>query len=226
MGTREIDNQPQAPEPDISLPHGKANAMDNLRSVQESGAVLAANTLLAESVEIRQGEIQLAAAGPRRSACEIAAREYNNPSSSIFKVNSGEFKGYKVPEALRCAIFQSNVAKEAGIISASDVTIRAVDFGQMIQGKGYRAENFSLTRNYPNGTYLVGVGANDGTNSRHVAMVCDGKLIHTKNGQIVNEPISNKFFAGAYDKVTAYIPPARRSATAYLDAGMHDPLKI
>ncbi len=41
-------------------------------------------------------------------------------------------------------------------------------------------------------------------------MVVDGKLIHTKKGDIVNEPISAKFPAGAYDDMRVYIPRKRK----------------
>jgi hypothetical protein len=122
----------------------------------------------------------------------------------------------RVPEQLRCATFQSNVAERAGLIGRNDITVRALEFGDMMQRKGYREERFQPGKPYPDGTYIVGEGARDGTNSRHVAMVCQGRLLHTRDGKVVNEPISAKFSPGAYDRMRVYIPP-RGSQRAELD---------
>jgi hypothetical protein len=191
-----------------------------LRPIEESFDASPGGALLAESIQIRQEM----AAGPRRTACEIALSEYQNPSSDIFKVKSGEFAGYNVPPTLRCAIFQSNVAVRDGLIKPSEVTIRALEFGALVQSKGYRAQPFSMAQKYPDGTYIVGNGGNGNNEGRHVAMVCNGRLIHTRNGRIVNEPISAKFGPGSYDSITAYIPPNRRRAVA--DAAINDQIKI
>jgi hypothetical protein len=147
------------------------------------------------------------AAGPGR-ACQLAVQQYVDASPDIFKVKSGEFKGMKVPEAVRCAVFQSNVAEAAGLIRPSEVTVRALEFGELMHKKGYREETFKPGQPYPDGTYIVGNGAHDGTNSRHVGMVCGGRLIHTFEGKVVNWPISQKFSKGAYDQMKVYIPPA------------------
>ncbi len=160
-------------------------------SSSESNAIL-----ISEVIASRQ------AAKGRDSLATLALQEFRNPSSEIFEVKSGQFKGMKVPENLRCAIFQSNLAVKAGIIKASEVTVRALEFERTLRRHGYKSESFNPGKSYPDGTYIVGEGARDGTNSRHVAMVYAGKLIHTKNGAIVNEPISNKFFPGAYDRMT------------------------
>lgn len=149
------------------------------------------------------------AASPGR-ACALAMEQYLHPSRDIFEVKSGRFRGMNVPESLRCAIFQSNIALAAGLIRPSEVTVRALDFGKLMQSKNYHMENFRNGARYPDGTYIVGEGARDGTNSRHVAMVCGGRLIHTRDGKIVNEAISQKFSKGAYDSIKVYIPPGGR----------------
>jgi hypothetical protein len=140
-------------------------------------------------------------------ACRIAVQQYIDTSPDIFKVHSGQFKGMKVPEQLRCGIFNSNIAKEAGLINASEVTVRAVELGQTMKRHGYQEQTFKPGKHYPDGTYIVGIGANDGTNSRHIAMVCGDRLIHTHDGKVVNWPIEQKFFPGAYDSMKVYIPP-------------------
>lgn len=137
-----------------------------------------------------------------KSIGEIALRELKNPRDEIFNVKSGQYRGMPVPEQLRCAIFQSNIAVEAGIIKPGEVTIRALEFEKVLKKHGYKSEAFDPSRGYPDGTYIVGEGARDGTNSRHVSLVFAGMLIHTKDGVVVNEPISNKFFPGAYDRMT------------------------
>lgn len=148
-------------------------------------------------------------ASPGR-ACQLAMEQYQHQSRDIFDVKSGPFKGMQVPESLRCAIFQSNIAVAAGLIRPSEVTVRALDFGKLMQSKNYHEQPFREGARYPDGTYIVGEGARDGTNSRHVAMVCGGRLIHTRDGKIVNEAISQKFSNGAYDRIKVYIPPGSR----------------
>lgn len=142
-------------------------------------------------------------------AVRFATQQYMDPSSDIFSVKSGPFKGMKVPDQLRCGIFASNVAVEAGIISPGEVTVRAVEFAETVKRHGYQEQPFKPGQTYPDGSYIVGVGAHDGTNSRHVAMIAGGRLIHTHDGQIVNWPIEQKFFAGAYDSIKVYTPPKR-----------------
>jgi hypothetical protein len=171
--------------------------------------------LMAEVNSSRQNRL---AAGAGR-ACEVALQQYLDTSPDIFKVRSGEFRGMRVPENLRCGIFQSNVAVEAGLINPRDVTVRALEFGALMQRQGFRAETFDPKKNYPNGTYIVGEGARDGTNSRHVGIICDGQLIHTNMGRVRNEPVSNKFFPGAYDRMRVYIPP-RPINRAEIDANL------
>lgn len=139
---------------------------------------------------------------PIQMVGRAAEREFRNPSPDIFTVKGGPYKGMDVPNQLRCAIFQSNLAVEAGILKPNEVTVRALDLEQTLKRHGYKSEAFSPDKSYPNGTYIVGEGARDGTNSRHIAMVWNGKLIHTRDGAIVNEPISSKFFTGAYDRMT------------------------
>ena len=159
--------------------------------------------LMAEVIASRQPANRPASVGM------FALQEFRNPSSDIFDVKSGQFKGMQVPEDLRCAIFQSNLAVKAGIIKPGEVTVRALEFEKTLKSHGYKSEAFSPGKSYPDGTYIVGEGARDGTNSRHVSMVVGGKLVHTKEGAIVNEPISNKFFPGAYDRMTVLRAPSK-----------------
>jgi hypothetical protein len=184
------DNQAAPSEGADHRPSGKASTDD---------------TLMAEVVKVRaEGGTS---GGPGR-ACQLAVQQYLDTSPDIFKVKSGEFKGMKVPESVRCAVFQSNIAEAAGLISPRDVTVRALEFGELMHSKGYREQTFKPGQSYPDGTYIVGNGAHDGTNSRHVGMVCGGRLIHTFEGKVVNWPISQKFSAGSYDSIKVYIPPA------------------
>lgn len=166
--------------------------------------------MLAEVNKLRASQPPSSSPDKPGEACRLAMDQYLHISPDIFDVKSGRYKGMQVPEALRCGIFQSNIAEAAGIISGREVTVRALEFGDLMKRKGYHPENFDPNKHYPDGTYIVGNGARDGTNSRHVALICNGQLIHTKEGKVVNEPISNKFSPGAYDKITVYIPPRSR----------------
>ncbi|MCC6979583.1 MAG: hypothetical protein IT343_14790 [Candidatus Melainabacteria bacterium] len=138
-----------------------------------------------------------------------AMRYYHSQDSRIFDVNSGRFAGMQVPENLRCAIFQSNIALKAGLINRSEVTVRAVEFGNLIKRKGYEQERFDPNRSYPNGSYIVGSGGGPDAESNHVAMVINGNLLHTRAGRIVNEPIRSKF-PGSYSNIRVYVPPGSR----------------
>ncbi len=128
---------------------------------------------------------------------------------SIFEVKSGRFKGMIVPENLRCAIFQSNIAVKAGIISPSEVTVRASEFGSLIQSKGYKPEKFVPGKSYPDGTYIVGVGGGKDGEANHVGLVLNGRMLHTSKGNINYESITARFRQGSYDRMTVYIPPGR-----------------
>lgn len=181
----------QSPDSPGSGSKDKAERETFRESSSESGAIL-----MSEVIASRQPT------KGRDSVGTLALQEFRNPSSDIFEVKSGQYKGMQVPEDLRCAIFQSNLAVKAGIIKAGEVTVRALEFEKILKKHGYKSESFDPGKSYPDGTYIVGEGARDGTNSRHVSMVFAGKLIHTRDGAIVNEPISNKFFPGAYDRMT------------------------
>jgi hypothetical protein len=176
-----------------------ANSADNVH----------ANAQHAMLAEVQQ--VRYSAGAPQPSHADKAARlasgQLVDQSDDIFKVKSGPFKGMQVPDDLRCGIFASNIAVKAGIISPSEVTVRALEFAQTIKKHGYHEETFKPGKNYPDGSYIVGNGAHDGTNSRHVAMVVGGHLVHTNKGNIVEWPIEKKFFPGAYDSMKVYTPP-------------------
>lgn len=138
-----------------------------------------------------------------------AMRYYHSQDRRIFDVKSGRFAGMQVPEHLRCAIFQSNIAVLAGLINRSEVTVRAVEFGNLIRRKGYEQERFTPGKSYPNGSYIVGAGGGPDGERNHVAMVVNGNLLHTKAGRIVHEPISHKF-PGSYSDLRVYVPPGSR----------------
>ncbi len=140
-----------------------------------------------------------------------AMRYYRSQDPKIFDVRSGPYAGMVVPEALRCAIFQSNLAVKAGLIRPDEVTVRAIEFGNLIQRKGYQRETFVPGKSYPDGTYIVGAGGGTEGDTNHVALVLNGKLLHTRAGRIENEPIASKFRAGAYDQMRVYIPPQRKT---------------
>ncbi len=142
-----------------------------------------------------------------------AMKYYASQDSNIFNVNSGRFKGMDVPENLRCAIFQSNLAVKAGLISPGEVTVRAIEFGKLMQSKGYKSETFVPGKSYPNGTYIVGAGGGSDGENNHVGLVLNGKLMHTHAGRINYEAVSNKFRRGAYDDMRVYIPPVLKSTS-------------
>jgi hypothetical protein len=142
-----------------------------------------------------------------------AMKAYNSPDPKIFDVSSGPYKGMNVPEALRCAIFQSNLAVKAGLIRPGEVTVRAVEFGNLMQRKGYKQETFTPGKSYPDGTYIVGEGGGRDGDKNHVGMVLNGKLMHTRAGSINFESIESKFRRGAYDEMRVYIPPGRTTRT-------------
>ncbi|MBX9948944.1 MAG: hypothetical protein K2Y39_07265 [Candidatus Obscuribacterales bacterium] len=132
---------------------------------------------------------------------------------SIFEVNSGRFRGMTVPENLRCAIFQSNIAVKAGIISPSEVTVRASEFGSLIQSKGYKPEKFVPGKSYPDGTYIVGIGGGKDGETNHVGLVLNGQMLHTSKGDINYESITARFRQGSYNRITVYVPPGRTRST-------------
>lgn len=136
-----------------------------------------------------------------------AQRYLASQDPSVFEVRSGRFKGMKVDENLRCAIFQSNIAVKAGLISPSEVTVRAVEFGQLVKSKGYREERFDPKKEYPDGAYIVGKGGGPSAERNHVALVWNDKMIHTSGGEIRHDPFSVRFRPGAYDSIRVYIPP-------------------
>lgn len=136
---------------------------------------------------------------------------YQSQDQKVFDVRSGQYKGMHVPESLRCAIFQSNIAVEAGIIKPSEVTVRAVEFGQLIKSKGYQQETFIPGKSYPSGTYIVGAGGGR-EEQNHVGLVLNGKLLHTHEGKILYQNVGDKFYKGAYQSIKVYIPPTRRAA--------------
>lgn len=139
----------------------------------------------------------------------IGMQYQGSQDPSIFEVKSGRFKGFDVPENLRCAIFQSNIAVMAGIIKPGDVTIRASEFGSMIQSKGYKPEKFVPGKSYPDGTYIVGVGGGKDGEANHVGLVLNGRMLHTSKGHINYESITARFRQGSYDRITVYTPPRR-----------------
>jgi hypothetical protein len=141
-----------------------------------------------------------------------AMRAYRSQDQKIFDVPSGPFAGMKVPEALRCAIFQSNLAVKAGLIRPGEVTVRAIEFGNLMASKGYKQEGFVPGKSYPDGTYIVGAGGGSDGDKNHVGLVLSGKLMHTHAGRINYESISNKFRRGAYDEMRVYIPPGSKVA--------------
>lgn len=138
-----------------------------------------------------------------------AMRYYQSQDRSIFEVKSGRFAGMQVPEHLRCAIFQSNIALKAGLIDRSEVTVRAIEFGNLIKRKGYEQERFTPGKSYPDGSYIVGAGGGPDGERNHVAMVVNGNLVHTRAGRIAYEPISSKF-PGSYSDLRVYVPPGSR----------------
>lgn len=140
-----------------------------------------------------------------------AMKYYRSQDPKIFDVRSGPYAGMVVPEALRCAIFQSNLAVKAGLIRPGEVTVRAIEFGNLMQRKGYKQETFVPGKSYPDGAYIVGAGGGTDGDTNHVALVLNGKLLHTRAGRITNEPISSKFRAGAYDQMRVYIPPQKKT---------------
>ncbi len=91
-----------------------------------------------------------------------AMKAYRSQDPKIFDVRSGPFAGMKVPEHLRCAIFQSNLAVKAGLIRPGEVTVRAIEFGNLMLRKGYKQEGFVPGKSYPDGTYIVGAGGGAG----------------------------------------------------------------
>ncbi|HIA53164.1 MAG TPA: hypothetical protein EYN91_13925 [Candidatus Melainabacteria bacterium] len=131
---------------------------------------------------------------------------------SIFEVKSGRFKGMEVPENLRCAIFQSNIAVKAGIIRPNEVTVRASEFGSLIQSKGYKPEKFVPGKSYPDGTYIVGVGGGKDGETNHVGLVLNGQMLHTSKGNINYESITARFRQGSYNRITVYVPPGRQTS--------------
>lgn len=143
----------------------------------------------------------------------LAMNSYSSQDQSIFNVNSGRFRGMDVPVNLRCAIFQSNLAVKAGLISPGEVTVRALEFGRLMHNKGYKSETFVPGKSYPNGTYIVGAGGGAGMETNHVGLVLNGKLMHTNAGRIKYEDIGNKFHRGAYNEMRVYIPPTKRSTS-------------
>ncbi len=137
----------------------------------------------------------------------LALKYYQSQDPKIFEVKSGRFAGMQVPEYLRCAIFQSNLAVQAGLIKPGEVTVRAIEFGNLMKSKGYSEETFVPGKSYPNGTYIVGAGGGSNGERNHVGLVLNGKLLHTQAGGINYESIGNKFKRGAYDEMHVYIPP-------------------
>ncbi len=140
-----------------------------------------------------------------------AYKYYGSQDRKIFDVRSGAYAGMRVPEALRCAIFQSNLAVKAGLISPSEVTVRAIEFGHLMQRKGFKQETFVPGRSYPDGTYIVGANGGAEGNRNHVGLVLNGKLMHTNGGRILYESVGNRFPAGAFPQMRVYIPPAART---------------
>lgn len=143
-----------------------------------------------------------------------AMKAYRSQDQKIFDVRSGPYAGMRVPEHLRCAIFQSNLAVKAGLIRPGEVTVRAIEFGNLMQRKGYKQESFVPGRSYPDGSYIVGSGGGVDGDRNHIGMVLNGKLMHTNAGRINYESIGNKFRRGAYNEMRVYIPPGRRVASA------------
>jgi len=141
-----------------------------------------------------------------------AKRYLQTQDPKIFEVNSGRFAGMQVPESLRCAIFQSNIAVLGGLIGRHEVTVRAIEFGNLIQRKGFEQERFVPGRQYPDGSYIVGQGGRGANEANHVALIVDGKILHTRAGRIEHEPISSKFRPGSYQQMRVYIPPGSRRA--------------
>jgi len=178
---------------------------DHAENLQPSVAVFqdTDNILMAE-VNLLRGQ----PVGRGSDASSIAQSYVDNPESSVFDVTSGRYKGMEVPERLRCAIFQSNVAVAAGLIRPGEVTVRALEFGSLLEKKGFSAQTFDPDQDYPTGSYIVGEGGHDGNEGRHVAMINDGRLVHTREGVVVNDPILSKFYEGSYDRITVYTPPA------------------
>lgn len=144
---------------------------------------------------------------------EAAAFRYQSSQDpSVFEVRSGKYKGLDVPVNLRCAIFQSNIAVEAGIIKPNEVTVRASEFGSLIHSKGYKPEKFVPGKSYPDGTYIVGVGGGKDGEANHVGLVLNGKMVHTSRGTINYEGIDARFRKGSYNRITVYVPPGRTSS--------------
>lgn len=141
-----------------------------------------------------------------------AMKAYSRQDQKIFDVRSGPYAGMQVPENLRCAIFQSNLAVKAGLIRPNEVTVRAIEFGNLMLRKGYKQEGFVPGKSYPDGSYIVGAGGGTDGDKNHVGMVLKGKLMHTRAGRINFESIESKFHRGAYDEMRVYIPPGRKVA--------------
>lgn len=142
-----------------------------------------------------------------------ALRYQSSQDPSIFEVRSGRYRGMEVPENLRCAIFQSNIAVKAGIISPGEVTVRASEFGSLIQSKGYKPERFVPGKSYPDGSYIVGVGGGQDGEANHVGLVVNGRMVHTSKGVIKHENFDVRFREGSYNRITVYIPPGRIRST-------------
>lgn len=177
--------------------------------VARADSASAANTYEVMITEVLRAQ-QIPAA--RTIGDRVAAKAHEQSldlSADIFEAKTGRFRGVDIPKNLRCAIFQSNVADAADIIKPREVTVRALEFGDLIRRKGWTPQTFDPNKEYPNGTYLVGKGSLDGTNSRHVAIIYDGQIVHTKQGRVVREPIANKFAPGSYAEIKAYLPPRK-----------------